>query len=156
MGSKHCNADKRSVWTTKQIWLKNILHLVVFHDRNFLSIRTFQLAIVDKPDMHDTAGDVSRGSIVMYSYGPLRMAEQKQGDQLETTYNSSVRIRGVALRTCRNQWTIGRGVGRGPGISVLMARQDYDIYIYIYIYIYILKIYLLNIWKLKRIRWKRK
>ena len=30
----------------------------------------------------------------MYSYGPLQMAEQKQGDQLEPTYSSSVRIQG--------------------------------------------------------------
>ena len=40
--------------------------------------------------------------------GPLHMAEQKQGEQLEPTYSSSVRIRGVALRTCRTRWTIGR------------------------------------------------
>ena len=62
--------------------------------------------------------------IVMYSYGPLHMAEQKQGDQLRPTYSSSVRIRGVALRTCRKRWTIGRGGKRGSGISVLMAQQD--------------------------------
>ena len=31
------------------------------------------------------------------------MAEQKQGDQLEPTYSSSVRIRDVALRTCQNR-----------------------------------------------------
>ena len=36
----------------------------------------------------------------MYSYGPLHMAEQRQGDQLAPTYSSSVRIQGVALRTC--------------------------------------------------------
>ena len=55
---------------------------------------------------------------------PLHMAKQKQGDQLEPTYSSSVRIRGVALRTCRMWWTIGRSGERGSGISVLMARQD--------------------------------
>ena len=27
----------------------------------------------------------------MYSYGPLHMAEQKQGDMLDSTYSSSVR-----------------------------------------------------------------
>ena len=59
----------------------------------------------------------------MYSFGPLHMAEQKQGDQLEPTYSSSVRIRGVALRTCRKRWTIRRGDEKGSGISVLMARQ---------------------------------
>ena len=30
--------------------------------------------------MQDTAGEVGRNSVVMYSYGPLHMAEQKQGD----------------------------------------------------------------------------
>ena len=30
----------------------------------------------------------------MYSYGPLHMAVQKQGSQLEPTYSSSVGIRG--------------------------------------------------------------
>ena len=60
----------------------------------------------------------------MYSYGHLHMDKQKQGDQLEPTYSSSVKIRGVALRTCRKGWTIGRGGEKGSGISVLMARQD--------------------------------
>ena len=40
---------------------------------------------------------------VMYSYGPPRMAEQKQDDQLEHTYSSYVRIRGVALKTCQRR-----------------------------------------------------
>ena len=62
----------------------------------------------------------------MYSYGHLHMAEQKQGDQLEPTYSSSVRKWGVALRTCRKQWMIGRGDERGSGISVLTTRQDDD------------------------------
>ena len=63
-------------------------------------------------------------------------AEQKQGDQLEPTYSSSVRIRDVALRTCQKRWTIGRSGERGSGISVLVARHDDDdMYIYIYIYI---------------------
>ena len=54
------------------------------------------------------------------------MAKQKQGDQLEPTYSSSVSIWGVALRTCRKRWTIGRGGEKGSGISVPMARQDDD------------------------------
>ena len=33
----------------------------------------------------------------------LHMAEKKQGDHLEPTYSSSVRIRGVAVRTCRKR-----------------------------------------------------
>ena len=60
----------------------------------------------------------------MFSYEPPHMAEQKQGDQLEPTYRSSVRIRDVALRTCQKRWTIRRSGERGSGISVLEARQD--------------------------------
>ena len=62
----------------------------------------------------------------MYSYGPPHMAEQKQDDQLEHTYSSSVRIRDVALKTSQRRWTIGRSGERGSGISVLAARHDDD------------------------------
>ena len=62
----------------------------------------------------------------MYSYGPPHMAEQKQDDQLEHTYNNYLRIRDVALKTCRRRWTIGRSGERGLGISVLAARNDDD------------------------------
>ena len=34
--------------------------------------------------MQDTAGEVGTSSLVMYSYGALHMAEQKQDDLLET------------------------------------------------------------------------
>ena len=54
------------------------------------------------------------------------MAEQKQDDQLEHTYNSYVRIQDVALKTCQRRWTIGRSGERGSGISVLAARHDDD------------------------------
>ena len=62
----------------------------------------------------------------MYSYGPHHMAKQKQDDQLEHTYSSSVRIRDLALKTCQRRWTIGRSGERGSGISVLAARHDDD------------------------------
>ena len=62
----------------------------------------------------------------MYSYGPLHMAEQKQGDQLEPTYSSSVRIWSAAVKTCQMRWTIGRSGERGSGISALMGQQDDD------------------------------
>ena len=58
---------------------------------------SWKVSKLDEPDMQDTAGDVGTSLLVMHSYGPLHMAEQKQGDQLEPTYSSSVRIRGVAL-----------------------------------------------------------
>ena len=54
------------------------------------------------------------------------MDEQKQDDQQESTYSSSVRIRDVALKTCRKQWTIEMGGERESGISLLMARRNDD------------------------------
>ena len=57
---------------------------------------------------------------------PPHVAELKQGDQLEPTYSSSVRIRDVALRIYQKRWTIGRSCERGSRISVLVARHDDD------------------------------
>ena len=54
------------------------------------------------------------------------MNVQRQDDQLEPTYSSSVPIRDVAFRTCRKQWTLGRGGKREAGISVIIARHDVD------------------------------
>ena len=54
------------------------------------------------------------------------MDEKRQDDQLEPTYNSSVPIRDVTLRTCRKRWTIEKGNGRESGICMLMARHDND------------------------------
>ena len=62
----------------------------------------------------------------MYSSGPLYMDEQRQNDQLEPTYNISVPLQDVALKTCQKQWTIEKGGGKGSGISILMARPDDD------------------------------
>ena len=62
----------------------------------------------------------------MYSGGHLHMDEQRQGDQLEPTYSSSVPIQDVALKTYRKQWTKEKSGEKGPGISVLMARHDDD------------------------------
>ena len=50
--------------------------------------------------------------------------KQKQGDQLEPTYSSSVGIRDVVLRTCQKRWTIGRSGKRRSGISMLVVWQD--------------------------------
>ena len=71
-----------------------------------------KLLKLDEPDMQDT--------------GTPHMAELKQGDKLEPTYSSSVRIRDIALRTCQKWWKIGRSGERGSGISVLVARHDDD------------------------------
>ena len=59
-------------------------------------------------------------------YGTPHMDEQKQDDQHEHTYSSSVRIRDVALKTSLRQWTIRRSGERGSGISVLAPRHDDD------------------------------
>ena len=83
---------------------------------------------LNKPDMWDTTGEVGTS-------GLLDMDEQSQDDQLEPTYSSSVLIWDVALKTCWEQWTIGRGVKRGSGISMLIAWHDGDdIYICIYFF----------------------
>ena len=62
----------------------------------------------------------------MYSYEPPHMAKQIQDDQLEHTYSSYVRIRGVDLKTCQKRWMIGRSGEWVSGISVLAARHNDD------------------------------
>ena len=57
---------------------------------------------------------------------PPHMAKQKQDNQLEPMYSSSVRIWDVALRTYQKWWTIGRSGERGSGISMLAAQQGDD------------------------------
>ena len=52
------------------------------------------------------------------------MAEEKQDDQHEHIYSSSVSILDIALKTCQWLWTIGRSGERGSGIFVLAARHD--------------------------------
>ena len=79
-----------------------------------------------KTDTQDTAREARTNSSVMYSYGPPHMAKQKQDDQHEHTYSSSVRIRDVALKTCQKRWMIERSGERGSGISMLAPRHDDD------------------------------
>ena len=52
------------------------------------------------------------------------MDKQRQDDQLEPIYNSSVPIQDVALMTNQEQWKIEKTCGRGSGRSVLVARHD--------------------------------
>ena len=68
----------------------------------------------------------------MHSCGPLHMDEQRENDQLESTYSSSVPIRDVALKTYWKQWTIEKGGEKGSGISVLMAQHDDDDFYWVY------------------------
>ena len=62
----------------------------------------------------------------VFLWTPSNMVEQKQDDQLEPPYSSSVWIRDVALKTCQKRWMIGRSGERGLGMSVLAARHDDD------------------------------
>ena len=55
------------------------------------------------------------------------MDEQRQDNQLEPIYNSSVPIQDIALKTSREQWIIEMGGERGSGRSMLAARHDDDI-----------------------------
>ena len=54
------------------------------------------------------------------------MDMQRQNNQLEPTYNSSVPIQDVALKAYRERWTIEKGGVRGSGRFVLAARHDDD------------------------------
>ena len=54
------------------------------------------------------------------------MDAQKQDDQLEPMYNSSVQIQDIELKTSQVQWTIETGGERESGKSVLVARHDDD------------------------------
>ena len=53
------------------------------------------------------------------------MDDQRQDDQQEPTYSSSVLMQDVALKTCRKQWMI-KGGEKESGISVRMAWHDDD------------------------------
>ena len=66
--------------------------------------------------MKDTDREVGTNSKVTYSSGPLHMDEQRHDDHLEPTYNSSVTIQDVALKTYLKR----------SGRSMLVARHDGD------------------------------
>ena len=58
-----------------------------------------KLSKLDEPDMRDTVGEVETNSSMTYSCVFHHMNEQRKDDQLETSYNSSVRIQDVALKS---------------------------------------------------------
>ena len=76
--------------------------------------------------MQDTAGEVEMNTWATYSCGSLHMDRQRQNEQLEPTYNSSVLIQVVALKIFREQGTIETGGGRGLRRPVLATRHDND------------------------------
>ena len=82
-----------------------------------------KLSKLEEPDMRDTAGEVRANSQVMYSCGLLHMDEQRQNDQQEPMYHSSVSIQEVAWRTCREQWMGGE---KGSEKSVQAAWHEDD------------------------------
>ena len=63
------------------------------------------------------------------------MDDQRQDNQLEPPYNSSVPVQDVVLKTYWKRWTIDKGDRRGSGKSVLMARHDDDDDYWYYFYI---------------------
>ena len=54
------------------------------------------------------------------------MDDQRQDNQLEPIYNSSVPMQDIPLKTFQEQWMIETGGERGSGRSVLVARHDED------------------------------
>ena len=68
--------------------------------------------------------------------GPLHMDEQRQDNQLEPIYNSSVPIQNVALKTFQERWMIEMGSERGSGRFVLVARHDDEVIIYWFVQLY--------------------
>ena len=54
------------------------------------------------------------------------MDKQRQDNQLEPIYNSSVLIQDIARKTSLEQWMIEMGDERGSGRSVLPVRHDDD------------------------------
>ena len=76
--------------------------------------------------MRDTAGEVATNSLVTYYCGPVNKDEQRQDDQLEPIYNSSVPIQDVALKIYWERWTIEKGGERGSERSVLVALHNDD------------------------------
>ena len=73
------------------------------------------------------------------------MDEQRQDEQLEAIYNSSVPIQDIALKTSWERWMIETDGKRGSVRSLLAAWDDNvvdDIYIYIYIYIIMENVFL--------------
>ena len=74
-----------------------------------------KLSKLNEPQMKVTVGEIRTNSKAMYSCGPLHKEEQKQDEQLEPIFNSSVPIQDVALITYQEQWTNETSGERGQG-----------------------------------------
>ena len=73
----------------------------------------------------------------MYSYGTLHMDKQRLDNQLEPTYNSSLPIQDVALKTPRSDGQCRQVVTEGQGDPCWQCNMVMMIFIHIYIYTYI-------------------
>ena len=82
--------------------------------------------MLDKPDMRETTQEVRIKSKAIFSCRPCHMDEQRQDDQQEPIYNSSVLILDRALKTSQERWMIEMGGKRGSGRSMLAARHNDD------------------------------
>ena len=87
-----------------------------------------KLSKLDEPDMRWRSKD----ELISDICGPHHMDEQRQDDQLEPIYNSSVPIQYIALKTSREQWTIETGGERGSERFILAARHDDDVLFYLW------------------------
>ena len=76
--------------------------------------------------MQDTAGEVRTNSSAIYFCEPLHTDEQRQDDQLESIYNSSVPIQDISWKTFQEGWTIKKGGERGSKRSMLATQHDDD------------------------------
>ena len=72
------------------------------------------------------------------------MDEQRQDNQQEPTYNISLQIQDVALKTYQERWMIEKGGGTGSGRSVLATQYDDNDDDIVYYIVIILMIILLD------------
>ena len=75
---------------------------------------SWKLSKLDKPDMWDTAGEIRTNSQVIYSCGSLHLDKQRQDDQQEPIYSSSVPIQeGSSLEDLPESMDDREGEGQG-------------------------------------------
>ena len=76
--------------------------------------------------MRDTAGVVGCAQKWHTPVDPFQMDEQRQDDQLEPIYSSSVPIQDIALKTCQKQWTIEKGGEKESNSSIFTQLNGFQ------------------------------
>ena len=71
--------------------MRNIEQVLAATPHKATCLPSRKLSNLDEPDMQDTAGEAGTSPLVLNSFGPPHMAEQKRDDHLEHTYSSYVR-----------------------------------------------------------------